>query len=113
MEGGNTNEYANLIRQTNEYGNPVVTESGREGLNTNVGYATGGAGCHYDFGDTTGVVGFGAAATYLNQSGATDVGGDTNTVGGGGGNEQRQPTGVVDGGRGGCTSVPTKETANK
>ena len=88
MEGGNTNEYANLILKIDEHGNPVVgadiLESGREGLSTNVGYATGGAGCHYDFG---------GAAAYLNQSGSNDVGGggsSTNT-GGGAGKEQTPP----------------------
>lgn len=68
MEGGNTREYANLVPQTDEYGNPVgenMDMSGREGLSTNVGHASGGAGCHYDFGDTT--AGFGAAGVYLNQ----------------------------------------------
>ncbi|PWA66816.1 hypothetical protein CTI12_AA130740 [Artemisia annua] len=66
MEGGNTREYANLVQKTDEYGNPIQTtlvenmDAGRQELSTNVGHASGGAGCYYDFGDATGV-GFGGA----------------------------------------------------
>nr|GEY06049.1 hypothetical protein [Tanacetum cinerariifolium] len=80
MEGGNTGEYANLVRKTDEKGNPIQTTLGetmdaeRRELSTNVGHASGGAGCHYDFGDATGV-GFGGAGAYLNQHGASGVGG--------------------------------------
>ncbi|KAF5791315.1 hypothetical protein HanXRQr2_Chr09g0393301 [Helianthus annuus] len=76
MEGGN--KHANLVRQTDEYGNPLHTtlDNGRQGLGTNVGHATGGAGCHYDFRDTTGVgLGFGVSGTNLNQPDITPVGG--------------------------------------